>query len=681
MTSPSAMGAVIDILYTSPIKAKFIWVAISGRGNQTACMKKNLILGTAGHIDHGKTSLILALTGTDTDRLPEEKRRGITIEPGYARLELQNATLGVVDVPGHEKFVRQMLSGASGIDLALLVVAADDSIKPQTREHFEILKLLQLRLGVIAITKCDLVDDPENWLPLVEEEIRELVRGSFLADAPIVQTSSKSNLGIDQLKSTLTKLVDQYIFDDDSSQQPFRMPIDRVFVKEGHGTVVTGSVSSGQANLNDTLEIQPGDISVRVRGIHNHDKAVETIVRGQRAAINLAGVHHEAIGRGHELAGVGYLKSSQLMFATLHLLESTRHILKDREVVRFHIGTTEIVGRIRTVEKASVKPGESCIVQVFLAEPAVAVWNQPFVIRRQSPMETLGGGHILHPNAVRLRRPDQTDLTHLQNLASSDEANRVSAAIYFAGLHPWSIDQLQRTVGVNRPKAMLEKLSDDGVLTNLQISPTRTLTLHRDMLGKISSQIVATLNRLHDANQLASLFSIDVISAKFSHLPDKQVLNCILAQLQKQKTIRLINDRIGLINRGPQLTNNEQKLHDQIVQQFQSSGLAPPTIKELSEKAAKNKESVPALVKLAVDNGLLVMISSDFYLHSDTLTKIKQDLASHFQKSHQLTMSEIRSILETSRKYAVPLCEYLDRSGFTIRQGDTRTLSISANTA
>ena len=638
-------------------------------------MKKHLILGTAGHIDHGKTALIRTLTGIDTDRLPEEKKRGITIEPGFASLELENARLGIVDVPGHEKFVRQMLSGAAGIDIALLVVAADDSIKPQTREHFEILKLLQLEHGVIALTKCDVVDDPGNWLPLVEDEIREMCSESFLADARIIRTSAKTGEGIEQLKQALVNLVDQFSNTSDLMDQPFRMPIDRVFVKEGHGTVVTGSVTSGRANVDETLDIQPGNVSVRIRSIQNHAAAVQEIERGQRAAINLAGVHHEAINRGHELCSTGFLEASKLMFVKLRLLDRLHQPLKDRTRIRVHIGTNEILGRVRFFQGSAVEPGQTALAQVFLANEAVATWNQPFVIRRESPVETLGGGHVLHPTPNRIRKPDEQDVEQLVQLGSDNPIDRVAAAYYFAELKNWSSGQLPRVAGVNRWQPYLDELTHKGALVELKISPTRTITLHRETLSRVAARIARALEKMHDANSLAINFSLDVVKSRFSYVPDPKILNWVLSNLQKQKMIRLANGRIGLEGRGPKLTKNEQLLYDQIVDQFLAAGVETPTIKQLTQSASKNKDAVPNLVSLAVDNGSLEKVTADYYLHVDTLEQIKQKIRTHIEQSEGLTMSEIRSILDTSRKYAVPLSEFLDEIGFTLRKGDVRVLA------
>ena len=292
-------------------------------------MTTDLILGTAGHIDHGKTSLIRALTGTDTDRLPEEKKRGITIELGFAELTIDEFRFGIVDVPGHEKFVRQMLAGATGMDLALLVVAADDSVKPQTREHLDVLRILDLPAGVIALTKCDMAED--DWIELVAEEVRELVRDTFLQEAPLVHTSASTGMGLDELKRVIRQTAaSTYSQLPSIENAPFRMAIDRAFTIEGHGTVVTGSVASGQATVGDQLVIEPGEIEVRIRGVQNHDRITESVIRGQRAAINLAGIHREDVTRGHELISPGYLVSSKLVTAEIQMLPHATRPLKNR---------------------------------------------------------------------------------------------------------------------------------------------------------------------------------------------------------------------------------------------------------------------------------------------------------------------------------------------------------------
>ncbi len=350
-------------------------------------MARDLILGTAGHIDHGKTALVKALTGIDCDRLPEEKARGITIDIGFARLDLPPFHLGVVDVPGHERFIKNMLAGASGVDLALLVVAADDSVMPQTREHLEILRLLGLRHGVIALTKTDLVDDVTR--EVVEMEIRELVQGTFLADAPIVPTSAHTGAGLPELKAAIADACRRV--EERGGREWFRLAIDRSFIVQGYGAVDTGSVTSGSLRVGDEVEWQPRGERVRVRSLQNHDQPVEEVRRGQRAAINLAGVRHEDVVRGQEVAAPGYLVPSRVLTVRLHCLGDMKRPIKHRLPVRFHVGTSEIMGVVALLDCDAIPPGQWGLAQVFLDEPATATWGQPFVVRESSARQAALG--------------------------------------------------------------------------------------------------------------------------------------------------------------------------------------------------------------------------------------------------------------------------------------------------
>ncbi len=452
-------------------------------------MTQDLILGTAGHIDHGKTSLVRALTGTDTDRLPEEKRRGITIELGFAELDLGDYRLGIVDVPGHERFVRQMLAGATGMDLAMLVVAADDSVKPQTREHMDVLRLLDLKAGVIALTKCDIAD--EEWMELVEAEIRELVAGTIFALAPIVRTSAQTGQGMDQLRQALLVAARQAALEVTVPHEsdPFRMAIDRSFTMPGHGTVVTGSVASGCATNGQTLVIQPDGVEVRVRGLRNHGREVERVCRGQRAAINLAGVHHDNVARGNELATPGHLMPSRLLTVDLSLLNSAPRPLKHRATLRLHVGTAEVLATVALLGPAAVPPGARSFAQLYLREPVVTVWNQPFVLRAESPMATIGGGSILVANPTRIRRLTGEDESQLALLTSTDPLDRAGAAIYFQDLRDWEVTDLPRLAGIERGEEIVRVLQEAGTLVELEVSPTRTLVVHERVLQQWSERI------------------------------------------------------------------------------------------------------------------------------------------------------------------------------------------------
>lgn len=637
-------------------------------------MTIDLILGTAGHIDHGKTSLIRALTGVDTDRLPEEKKRGITIELGFAELDLGDYRLGIVDVPGHERFVRNMLAGATGMDIAMLVVAADDSIKPQTREHLEILRLLDLEAGVIALTKCDLAEP--DWIELVEEEIRELVKDTFLATAPIVRTSTATGQGIDDLRERLTNAAAIVAAKQHAARidAPFRMAIDRTFTITGHGTVVTGSVSSGQAKLGDMLMIEPGDIEVRVRGLQNHDRQVDEIHRGQRAAINLAGIHHDQTKRGQELATAGHLRPSRLLTVELTLLASTPRPLKNRARIRVHVGTAELLAGVSLLGRDKLDPGETGYAQLFLSEPAVTVWSQPFVARSESPIMTIGGGRVLAPDAQRIRKPDEVTLQMLDALNARDAIDRASAALYFSGLRDWQPADLARTAGIDNPIDLVQPLIDRGDLREIPVTPTRVIRVHRRRIEQVSRQIEAVLAKMHEQNPLRSTLDRSRLSVAFKHLGDESLLDAVLADMQRDRRIRVTDRGIALTGHGPKLSNNERKLLAELIDIFRQAGMQAPTVKECQKKATKNQQAVPQLISLAAADGDLVEVGRDFYLHIDVERELRDSVIRRLSNGDGATMSELRELLNTSRKYAVPYLEYLDQIGVTKRDGDLRVL-------
>lgn len=634
----------------------------------------DLILGTAGHIDHGKTSLVKALTGVDTDRLPEEKQRGITIDLGFAELPLGDVRLGIVDVPGHERFVRNMLAGATGIDLALLVVAADDSVKPQTREHLEILRLLGLEHGVIALTKCDL---PEaEWLELVEAEVRELVSGSFLASAPIVRTSVTTGEGLDRLRSALGEAAAAAARSTRAERLrgPFRLAIDRTFTIAGHGTVVTGSVASGRVRVGDELTLEPGGVPVRIRGLQNHDRPAEEVHRGQRAAINLAGVHHDQIARGQELATPGYLRPSRLLSARLSLLPSAERPLKHRARVRCHVGTAELIASVALLDRDRLQPGETAPAQILLSEPAATVWGQPLVIRSESPVTTLGGGMVLDPNAPRLRRNEPPVLDRLAELASLDPFERAAAALYFIGLGEWQPADLARAAGVSDAASAIEELTRHGELVDLRISPSRAFRVARRALDDLFHRIEAVLAKEHEEFPLRTMLDRSRLVSRIRYLGDDAVIDAVLAAMSRAGRLQTNERGVALPGRGPKLSNNEQKLLAQIIESFRQAGYQPPSVDEVRSQAAKNQQVVPQLIALAAAEGELIEIAPEMYLHAESEQQLRAILSEKLSGGG-MTVSQIREILDTSRKYAVPICEYLDRIGFTRRQGDLRVLA------
>ncbi|MBX7165623.1 MAG: selenocysteine-specific translation elongation factor [Pirellulales bacterium] len=635
----------------------------------------DLILGTAGHVDHGKTALIRALTGVDTDRLPEEKRRGITIELGFARLELGEYCLGVVDVPGHERFIRNMLTGATGIDLALLVVGADESVKAQTREHVDILRLLDTRAGVIALTKCDLVEPA--WIELVEAEVRALVANSFLRAAPIVRVSSATGAGLDALRIALAEAAAsaaRSVVPDATA--PFRMAIDRAFTVAGHGTVVTGSVASGVCRLGDELVIEPGGVAVRVRGLQNHDRPVAEVHRGQRAAVNLAGVHHDQIRRGQELATPGHLVPSRLLSVEAQVLRHAARGLQHRERLRVHVGTAEVSATVSLPQVSVLAPGERGLIQLLLAEPVVATWRQPLVLRRESPAETLGGGHVLDPGAERIPRNVPAVCAQLAALGDSDPLKRAAAAIYFRGLRCWADADLIRLVGIARPGEIVARLIESGEVLILALSPTRNLRVHREVVETYLQRIEGALMHLHAAEPLAVAVERSRLVARFAGLGDRAIVEALVDLLVARHRVRVLPKGIALASHGPRLTSNEQKLLAELVAAIRQAGLQPPTVAELQAGAKRNRDAVPQLLQLAAGQGHLVDLGGELFVHAEHEARARELLLPDLAGAG-LTVSQIKDRLGISRKHAVPLCEYFDRVGFTRREGDLRRLAAT----
>ena len=639
-------------------------------------MPRDLILGTAGHIDHGKTALVKALTGIDTDRLPEEKARGITIDIGFAFLDLGAFRLGIVDVPGHERFIKNMLAGATGIDLVVLIVAADDSIMPQTREHLEILKLLRLQHGVIALTKVDLVD--ETTREVAELEIRELVQGSFLEDAPIIATSSATGQGIDELKAALHGVCERMAARERAEW--FRLPIDRAFTVAGHGTVVTGSIVSGSVTVEDELEWHRGDGQseiIRVRGLNRHGKSVPEIHRGQRGAINLAGIPLESVRRGQELARPGYLRPSRVLTVRLRALASAKRAIKHRLPCRLHLGTAEVLASVSVLDREQIDPGEWALAQLFLDEPVTAVWGQPFVLRDSSAEWTLGGGQVLQPTATKLRRRHIEHLEQAERLWSDERETRATAFAWFAEFHGFQPDDLVREVGLlpEDVSGIVAQLCAANRIVELILPPHRRLMIHADRLAELGERILAALAELHAELPLFTSHERAKLLALLNYVGDASLLEATVERLIRQKKVVGDAKRIARADFKPKLSANQRKLKDKIVEEHRKAGFAPPEPKSFAPQAAGNAGALNDIFEVACAEGLLVRITHEIFLHADTEATMRARLTQAFSEKPALTVAEIRDLLGTTRKFAIPICEYLDRAGITRRNGDMRTTS------
>ncbi|MBI3410223.1 MAG: selenocysteine-specific translation elongation factor, partial [Planctomycetes bacterium] len=537
-------------------------------------MARDFILGTAGHIDHGKTSLVKALTGIDCDRLPEEKARGITIDIGFATLDLGNCKLGIVDVPGHERFIKNMLAGATGVDLAVLVIAADDSIMPQTREHLEILKLLGLRHGVIALTKCDLVD--ATTLEVVELEVHDLVQGSFLEQAPIIRTSAQTGLGIEELKKAIGDVC--VTMEERAGAEWFRMPIDRSFIVQGHGTVVTGSVIAGSVKVGDEVEWLPRGERVRIRSLQNHDTPVEEVHRGMRAAVNLAGVRHEDVLRGQELAAPGYLQPSRVLTVRLHCLRDVKRPIKHRAPVRLHIGTSEILGAVSLLDCDTIAPGDWGLAQTFLEKPATATWGQPFVIRGSSATLTLGGGQVLQPVARKVRRRHLEVLERIEKLWTGDPEQRALTVAWFGGFGGFTQADLVRGANLSPDQALaiILKLRERHALVGVTLGHSKELLLHADMVRELDERLLNALGQLHEESPLMTTHDRQKVQAQLAYIGDDFLVHAAVDRLIKMKRMTGDLRRIARSDFKPKLSANLRKLKDKVIAQFQEAGFQPP---------------------------------------------------------------------------------------------------------
>ena len=636
---------------------------------------RDWVIGTAGHIDHGKTALVRALTGVDTDRLPAEKQRGITIDLGFASLDLAGRRLALVDVPGHERFIRNMLAGASGLDLALLVVAADDSVMPQTREHLEILQILGLAGGVIVLTKCDLADP--TWLGLVEDEVRTLVRGTFLESAEVIRTSATTGLGIEPLKQALGGLCDSA--PDRADPGLFRMAIDRSFTVAGHGTIVTGTVASGEVAVGDELEWMPAGRSVRVRGLHRHDRAVERVARGARAAINLGGVHHAEVHRGHELGAPGYLMSTRILSVEVGASAEATRALKHRGRYRIHLGTAEVSATLSILAEA--EGGSKVLGQLILAEPVAAVHGQPFVIREESPPATLGGGRVLAPVAARrIRRRDSAEVARLARLASADPSIRIAAALAGSGLSAWTERGLSRDSGVPIAEVgrAVEGLGASGALVSLPLGPRRTARVLAEVVEGLEGRVLRAIARLHEASPRSSSVARARVASALADLDNDALVFGLIDRLHAAQKVVADRRTVALAGHEPRLSQAERKLKREIAEAYQVGGFSPPDPTDWVAKGNPRSTTIPELFALLVDEERLVELGQGLYLDQDAEVEMRRRVFDRLDGGGSMTMADLRDLLGTSRKFAVPIGEYLDKIGWTRREGDGRTLGDRA---
>ena len=639
---------------------------------------KSIIVGTAGHIDHGKSALVQALTGTHPDRLAEEKRRGITIDLGFAFLEAGDLRIGFVDVPGHERFVRNMLAGASGMDLVLFVVAADESIKPQTREHFDICRLLGVRRGVIALTKMDLVE--ADALEIARMEVEEFVEGSFLEGAPIVPVSVKTGAGVAELRAKL--LEGGAEAPAKSAQGYFRLPIDRAFSMKGFGTVVTGTAVSGGVARDDELELFPAGRRLRVRGVQSAGKAVERAVAGQRTALNLAGIEHAELQRGMVLASPGRFRTSRRIYARVHLLSSAKK-LKQHTQVHFHEGTAEMTAVVTLLDRSELLPGASALAQLRLQEPALLLPGDRFILRQFSPLTTIGGGVVLDalvpphtPKGIAVpgahSQPALSTFLHTLEAGYPDE---VLAAL--AERAPRGLD-LAEIVGrtgwlESKARQAAETLAAAGKIRVVSEDPL--MILATGVFSALLEKIAAKVQSFHEANPLAAGIPREELRMRSAASARLEAFRAALEELAAGGAIELAGDVVRRCGAVVTLRPEEVRAREQIEAAFAGAGLRAPSWKGVLANLPVEPRRAERLLQQLLHEGTLVRVSPELIFHRQALAELLVRLQAHKERNgDRISVGAFKQLAGVSRKYAIPLLEYLDRERATRRMGDERVI-------
>ncbi|MFC1515979.1 selenocysteine-specific translation elongation factor [Thermodesulfobacteriota bacterium] len=632
---------------------------------------KQIILGTAGHIDHGKTSLIKALTGIDTDRLKEEKLRGITIELGFASLDLPSGQhLGIVDVPGHEKFVKNMVAGATGIDIVAMVIAADEGVMPQTREHMEICTLLGINHGCVVLTKIDLVD--EEWLELVTDDIREFTRGTFLEDKPIVPVSSVTGQGIPEFIKTLDEASAEV--PPRSSAGIFRLPVDRVFTMKGFGTVITGTLVSGSIQVGDTIMVYPSGITSKVRGIQVHNQSVNSAEAGMRTAINFQGLEKASVNRGEVLAKSGDLKLSYMVDISFHFLNSNNKKIKNRTLVRFHTGTSEVLGNLVLLDSEELLPGASTMAQLRLDSPVAVVKDDRFVIRSYSPIRTIGGGHVINPIPKKYKRFRPEVIEGLIGLSDSTPEDVI--AYHAKGSLYRGVTFSDLKIMTNMPDKKLDQTLQ-SLLSNrtiIQAGKENRVFIHHDSFEKLKQEFTRYMDDYHRANPLKAGMPKEELKTRLPSAPGSKLFNMTLSQMVKDRKIIAEENIVRLASHTVSLAVDQSDIRDKILNAYKESGLTPPYFRDLSKNMGVDSAQSKDVLMLLIDEGLIVKVKEDLYFHTAAIDNLKKRLVTYLENHEEITTPQFKEMTGVSRKYLIPLIEHFDAKNITLRVGDTRRL-------
>lgn len=633
---------------------------------------KNVIIGTAGHIDHGKTTLIKALTGRDTDRLKEEKARGISIDLGFTYFDLPSGRrAGIIDVPGHEKFIKNMLAGVIGMDIVILVVAADEGVMPQTKEHLDILNMLDIKKGIVALTKIDLVE--EDWIELVKEDIRENLRGTFLETSPIIPVSSTSKTGIEQLVNTIDKLTEE-IPERDKNATP-RLPVDRVFIVSGFGTVVTGTLISGTFKVGDEVQVFPGNTISRIRSIQVHGKDNVEAYAGQRVAINLAGLKKSDIKRGDVIAPLDSMKATKILDVKINLLKDSRRIIENRTRIRLYIGTSEVLCRVVFLDREQLSPGESCYAQLLLENEIAANRGDRFIIRFYSPMMTIGGGIVLESNPPKRKRYDNKVIEELEIKEKGDIIEVVEKIVKDNSKGFPSFDDLAKTIviPVSKVEEIIEKLNKQNKVVVFQLSKSNHV-IHAEYYDYLKKRIIEGLKEFHKANSLKLGMLKEELRSKYLGEVKPRLGETYINSLIEKGTLKQYNEYVALKGFEVKFNEVQERIKNDLENQYLNARFTPLSIDVLIERLNYNGEDIIEVLDALIDMGILVKIKDDIILHGKTYEESIKVTKDYIKENNSITVGKLRDILNTNRKYAIALLEDFDNKKITKRVGNDRVL-------
>lgn len=627
-----------------------------------------VIMGTAGHIDHGKTTLVKALTGIDCDRLKDEKKRGITIELGFAYLDLPGGKrLGIVDVPGHEKFVKNMVAGSAGIDFVLLTVAADEGIMPQTREHLEICSLLGINRGLVALTKMDMVD--QDLLELAQEEVQDYLQSTFLSGAQIIPVSAHTGQGLPELNQTLEEHAAQTSDKQDSNL--FRLPVDRVFTMRGYGTVITGTLISGYIQTGEQIMVYPKGLKSKIRGLQVHTASVQAAYSGQRTALNLSNLEVEDLERGDCLARPETLFPTQLWDVQISCLPSAHKALRHRKEVHFHHGSRETLARVYLLDREELRPGQTCLAQIRFPQPMVGVYLDRFVIRSFSPLRTIAGGKLLNPLAIRLKR-FSPKLELLQSLALEDPETTLLSQLELAREQGLTSNQLQVVCAqaVKNLHRLLQELASKQKVFIFDREEQRFI--HQEVLQELSSSLLQYVRKYHQQHPLQAGLSRGMLTSDWGRRLWPKLVHFVLERCLKKGELETEQELIRLPGHRISLKGDESKLKHVLLRSYEQAGLEPPNLNALLQKLNTDKKKALPVLRLLTEEGSLVKVKEELYFSPAALEQVKSLVQDHFRRKSELTPLDFKEITGLSRKYSIPLLEHLDRQKVTIRVGDVR---------